>query len=100
MLDAGCGAGKLSWILANWGAEVVAADLSDSVDEARRAATDSDDGRIEFVQADLTHPPLQPDTFDLVFSGGVLHHNRDTREALDAIAPLVAPGGLIYVWLL
>jgi SAM-dependent methyltransferase len=99
VLDAGCGAGKLSWILADWGAEVVAADVSGSVDEAQHAARGSDHGRIKFLQADLNHPPLKPGSFDLVFSGGVLHHNRDTREALHAIAPLVAPGGSIYVWL-
>ena len=99
VLDAGCGAGKLSWILADWGAEVVAADVSGSVDEAQHAAHGRDHGRIKFLQADLNHPPLKPGSFDLVFSGGVLHHNRDTREALDAIAPLVAPGGSIYVWL-
>ena len=99
VLDAGCGAGQLSSILADWGAEVVAADLSGSVEAARRVASRNGGGRIGFVQADLTRPPFKPDSFDLVFSGGVLHHNRNTREALDAIAPLVAPGGSIYVWL-
>jgi 2-polyprenyl-3-methyl-5-hydroxy-6-metoxy-1,4-benzoquinol methylase len=99
VLDAGCGAGKLSWILAHWGADVVAADISRSVDEARRAVLGSEHGRIKFVQTDLNQPPLKAGSFDLVFSGGVLHHNRDTRESLNAIAPLVAPGGSIYVWL-
>ena len=99
VLDAGCGAGKLSLILAEWGAEVVAADISSSVGEARRAIAGRDHGRIDFVQADLNRPPFRPGSVDVIFSGGVLHHNADTRKSLEALLGLLAPGGTIYVWL-
>jgi SAM-dependent methyltransferase len=64
-----------------------------------RASDRPRSGKVAFVQADLTRSSLRPGTFDVVFSGGVLHHNADTREALEALAPLVAQGGQIYVWL-
>jgi SAM-dependent methyltransferase len=96
ILDAGCGHGLLSHELAKLGGHVVAADISDSIYAAHQhLQTD----RLQFVQADLGRPPFPPQSFDIVYSGGVLHHNPDTRRALDAIAPLVAPGGAIYVWL-
>jgi SAM-dependent methyltransferase len=100
VLDAGCGAGMVSYQFSKMGAEVVAADVSDSVDAARAQLTALGVNRqVEFIQADLARPPLKPAQFDVVFSSGVLHHNPSTRAALDAIAPLVAPGGQIYVWL-
>lgn len=99
VLDAGCGAGLLSSQLADMGATVVAADITNSVDAARANLEERGIAGVHFVQADLARPPLRPATFDIVFSGGVLHHNRDTRAALHKIAPLVAPGGQIYVWL-
>jgi ubiquinone/menaquinone biosynthesis C-methylase UbiE len=100
VLDAGCGAGMVSYQFSKMGAEVVAADVSDSVDAARAQLRALGVNRqVEFIQADLARPPLKPAQFDVVFSSGVLHHNPSTRAALDAIAPLVAPGGQIYVWL-
>ena len=99
VLDAGCGTGVLSSLLAEMGAHVIAADISLSVDAARAHFPQEVLDRVEFIQADMTRPPFKPGSFDIVFSGGVLHHNPDTRTALDAIAPLVAPGGQIYAWL-
>jgi SAM-dependent methyltransferase/uncharacterized protein YbaR (Trm112 family) len=99
VLDAGCGHGLLSNELAKLGARVVGADISDSVFVASRQFGTGPAENLSFMQTDLTNPPLRPGSFDVVFSGGVLHHNPDTRKALDAIAPLVAPGGSIYVWL-
>jgi SAM-dependent methyltransferase len=99
VLDAGCGAGKLSSILASWGADVVATDISYSVDAARDATSGPAMRHIDFVQADLNHPPFRPGSFDVIFSGGVLHHNPDTRQSLEVLLDLLAPGGTIYVWL-
>lgn len=36
-------------------------------------------------------------TYDLVYSWGVLHHTGDMWRALDLVAPLVAPGGTLFV---
>lgn len=99
VLDAGCGPGMLSWLLYDMGASVLAADITTSVNAAHRYFKGRGVDRVHFVQADISRLPVAPGTFDIVFSGGVLHHNPDTRAALDKIAPFVAPGGQIYVWL-
>lgn len=99
VLDAGCGNGSLSRGLNDFGCEVLAADVSTSVDRAYRHFAALGNGRTHFVQADLMNPPFRPGTFDVVYSSGVLHHTPDTRATLNAIVPALAPGGTIYVWL-
>jgi SAM-dependent methyltransferase len=44
-------------------------------------------------------PPLPPNSFDVIYSGGVLHHTPDARLALERLMSLLRPGGLAYVWL-
>jgi SAM-dependent methyltransferase/uncharacterized protein YbaR (Trm112 family) len=98
VLDAGCGNGTLSVGISQFGCEVVAIDVSPSVDVAYRQFAGARTERTYFVQGDLMNPPLRNDVFDVIFSSGVLHHNPDTREALRAIARSLRPGGRIYIW--
>ncbi|MBI5241939.1 MAG: methyltransferase domain-containing protein [Elusimicrobia bacterium] len=97
VLDAGCGMGRYSLAAASLGAEVTAVDLSESwaalVPVARETPS------LHVVQGDLLHPPFQAAAFDLVYSHGVMHHTRDTRQAFLAVAKLVKPEGLLSVWL-
>jgi SAM-dependent methyltransferase len=97
ILDAGCGNGALSNELTQLGCDVVAADISTSVREASKRFHDN--SRLHFVEADLMTPPFRSEVFDVVFSGGVLHHTANTRAAFTALARTVAPGGSFYVWL-
>jgi SAM-dependent methyltransferase len=97
VLDAGCGMGRYALVALSLGAEVVAADLSESWVRLLPAARE--DARLHVVQGDLLKPPFRAGIFDLVYSHGVLHHTRDTREAFLAVAKLVKPEGLLSVWL-
>jgi SAM-dependent methyltransferase len=62
------------------------------------AATSSGPGRVALVQGDVRRPPFAPESFDLVFCDGVLHHTSDPRGAFLELARLVRPGGPLYVW--
>jgi SAM-dependent methyltransferase len=95
VLEAGCGVGRHSMWLAEWGAEVVAVDMSDSVYPAARNTK----GSVKIVQADLTKLPLQRESFDIIISIGVLHHTPDTRESFLSLIPYVKPGGRIAIWI-
>ncbi len=97
VLDAGCGGGRYSRVAAEAGAEVVGADHTNAVDKARRLCSGLPN--VRFVQADLKHLPLQPMSFDFVFSIGVMHHDAQTRPVFDAVARMVRPGGRMAVWL-
>ena len=96
VLDAGCGSGRFAEIAARHGATVVAADFSFAIDVARENL--SGYSNVHCVQADLNQLPFAPQTFDLVYSFGVLHHTPDARMAFETIARLVKPGGLLSMF--
>jgi SAM-dependent methyltransferase len=95
ILDAGCGIGNLTALIARLAphAEVWGVDLSTSVHAVPRAAN------IRLVQGDITHLPIKG-VFDLIVSDGVLHHTPDTRDAMEQVAKHLAPDGdfLFYVY--
>ncbi len=97
VLDAGCGGGRYSRLAAMAGATVIGADQSTAVEKA--AAVSSLLPTAEFLQVDLKRMPLAAGSFDVVFSIGVMHHDRDTRRVFDAVARMVKPGGRLAVWL-
>ena len=98
VLDAGCGGGRYLKVVSQAGAAcVVGADHSNAVDKAAELCADLP--TVHLLQADLKHLPLEPESFDFVFSIGVMHHDADTRRVFDAVARMVKPGGRYSVWL-
>jgi len=97
VLDAGCGGGRYSRVCGEAGAHVIGADHTQAVDKAASLCRHLKN--VHFLQADLKALPLKPESFDAVFSIGVMHHDADTRRVFDAVAKLVRPGGRYSVWL-
>lgn len=97
ILDAGCGMGRYSLVATKLGGEVVAVDISESLQRVAEAARTNP--KLHPVEGDLLHPPFKEGVFDLVYSHGVLHHTSDTRAAFDAVSALVKRGGQLSVWL-
>lgn len=101
ILEVGCGSGLSSTLTLSGHSpdqQWVGLDISSAVDIAkeRLGALPS----TEFIQADLLRPPFRQEVFDVVFAEGVLHHTVSTRQALEALVPLVRRGGhlLFYVY--
>jgi SAM-dependent methyltransferase len=97
MLDVGCGAGRFLDVASRWGARVVGVDLSFAVEAAQRNVGSRPD--VSVIQADVFRLPFRDETFDAIFSIGVLHHSRDTRLAFLQLPRLLKRGGDIAVWL-
>ena len=97
VLDGGCGNGRYARLVNDWGARVVAVDISDAVETA--AVNLAGRSNVDVVQADLFRLPFPPATFDIVFSVGVLHHTPDAEGAFHAIQPLVKPGGFFSIFI-
>jgi len=106
-LDAGCGAGRWSLGLLRLGCQVTAIDASAHAVDATAAQMQRlipqavAAGRFEARRANVLDLPtdLAARRFDLVFSFGVLHHTGDTRRALSNLASVVAPDGVLFVYL-
>lgn len=96
VLDAGCGNGSLTDSLGRFCKQIVGLDYSSGARGAEKARKSES---AYFVQGDLMSPPLPHESFDLVFSIGVLHHTPNTKTTFDSVARLVKPGGKLYVWL-
>jgi SAM-dependent methyltransferase len=99
ILDAGCGSGALTADLgrAAPAATVIGVDFSESARLAHQRCRGL--RNVHIIQADLSRPPLPSRTFDLTWSEGVIHHTPDTRRSFSSLAPLVKPGGQLYIWI-
>lgn len=96
VLEAGCGAGRFTEILLEWGATVVGVDYSRAIEAcARNNAEAIVDGRLHLAQADIFALPVQPDSFDVVLCYGVLQHTGDPGQALRSVWRCVRPGGIL-----
>lgn len=97
VLDGGCGSGRHSLHAARFGAEVVAVDLGPAVEVARcnTSAFDS----VQVVQSDLYQLPFAAESFDFVYSLGVLHHLPDPEGAFRNLIRYLKPGGEIRIYL-
>ena len=97
ILDAGCGGGRYCKVAAESGGNVFGADHTTAVEKAKTLCSHLEN--VYLVQADLKQLPFEPQSFDFVFSIGVMHHDKDTRAVFDAVARMVKPGGRYSVWL-
>ncbi len=98
VLDAGCGGGR--WIkgFLELGCEVTALDASAN---ALGSVRERYGERVRTVTGDVLKADeiFAGEQFDLVFSWGVLHHTEDTARGVSSLAKLVAPDGLLYLYL-
>jgi SAM-dependent methyltransferase len=95
VLDAGCGMGYGSELLAGQGAaEVVGVDVDAGVIDA---ASSSGSGTATFGLADLRELPADLGEFDVVVCFEVLEHIDEPAAALDRLAAALAPDGILVV---
>ena len=96
VLEGGCGKGRHTRAIAEWGAQtIVGVDLSAAVEAAHRNTRDLPNAHI--IQADIYHLPLKQ-AFDYAFSVGVLHHLPDPHGGFASLCKHVKPGGAISAW--
>jgi hypothetical protein len=53
---------------------------------------------LHIVQASVFAPPFAEETFDFVYSFGVIHHTYSTKAAFDQLSRLPKRGARLYVW--
>jgi ubiquinone/menaquinone biosynthesis C-methylase UbiE/uncharacterized protein YbaR (Trm112 family) len=99
LLEAGCGTGRMTTILAGCVRELVAIDFSfESLRVNRRKLLASGISTVHLVQADLCHLPFAEFAFDRIVSCQVLEHVPGPAARAAAVASLyqvVKPGGTL-----
>jgi len=93
VLDAGCGNGRFTYQAAQMGAEVIGIDLGWGVDSAFEHMKSLPN--VHIVRGDLFRLPFADDTFDRIFSIGVLQHTGNAGAAFDSMVRTLRSGGLV-----
>ena len=103
-LDAGCGGGAATFMMLQEGAEqVTGIDLSQEALQHGRRLIDKFSPelseRAELKQASVLELPFEDETFDLVYSAGVLHHTEDPEGGFAELIRVLKPGGTAWIGL-
>ena len=96
VLDVGCGMGRFAEVASRWGAKVVGVDLSRATYVAAKNL--SDRKNVWLCQANLFRLPFAPESFDYIYSIGVLHHTPSCEQAFKTLPRLLKPNGTIAIW--
>jgi len=105
LLDMGCGAGRHAFESMRLGAKVVAFDYSAAelkdvgglfaaMRETGEAGTEPGSMAVT-TNGDALHLPFPDDTFDRIIASEVLEHVLDDEGALDELARVLKPGGVL-----
>lgn len=99
LLEVGCGMGTDLLQFARGGADCVAIDLTPRSVETTRRRFALYGERGHFVVGDAERLPFADESFDVVYSNGVLHHTPDTAGAIREVHRVLRPGGVAKIML-
>ena len=99
VLEIGCGLGTDGAQFAKAGADYTGVDLTEAAVELARKRFEISNLPGKFQTADAENLEFANESFDLVYSHGVLHHTPDTARAVREIHRVLRPGGRAVVML-
>lgn len=99
LLEVGCGMGTDLLQFARGGAQVTGVDLTPRSIQISRQHFAVYGARGDFAISDAEHLPFADESYDVVYSNGVLHHTPDTAGAVREVHRVLRPGGQARVML-
>jgi SAM-dependent methyltransferase len=99
VLEAGCGIGTDGAQFAKCGARYTALDQSELALTLARRGFELRGLRGRFLSGSITDLPFEDESFDLVYSFGVIHHSPHTERAVAEFYRVLRPGGIALVML-
>lgn len=99
VLDVGCGVGTDGAQFVRAGARYTGVDRSPAALDLARRRFELDGADARIVEASATALPFDDNSFDLVWSHGVIHHVPDTEAAVAEFRRVLRAGGVAIVML-
>jgi ubiquinone/menaquinone biosynthesis C-methylase UbiE len=99
LLEVGCGIGVDSIQLAKRGFQVTAVDLTENALMVARQFAKRRGVSIDFRLGNAEGLDFPDESFDVVYSFGVLHHTPDIERSVAEVHRVLRPGGIAYVML-
>lgn len=98
VLDAGCGPGRFTYILSSYHPKKIYG-LDLSIRNIRIAKKVFKKKNIKFLQGNVLNLPFKKESFDFVYSSGVLHHTTNLKKGLKELIRVVKKNGYIYLYI-
>ena len=99
LLEIGCGMGTDLLQFARGGARCTGIDLTPRSVEITKRRFKLYGAYGDFMISDGEHLPFRSESFDVVYSNGVLHHTPDTAGAIREVHRVLRPGGVAKIML-
>lgn len=99
LLEIGCGLGTDLLQFARGGAFVTGIDLTPRSIDLVKHRFELYGLPVDALVADAEHLPFPSDSFDVVYSFGVLHHTPNTQQAINEVNRVLKPGGAMIIML-
>jgi ubiquinone/menaquinone biosynthesis C-methylase UbiE len=99
VLEIGSGVGLDTYTMATHGLQVTAVDLTEVAVQTARKRFLRHRVSARFLVADACELPFPGNSFDYVYSFGVLHHVADTEKSIREVHRLLKPGGQARIML-
>jgi 2-polyprenyl-3-methyl-5-hydroxy-6-metoxy-1,4-benzoquinol methylase len=100
VLEVACGRGGFAKLLASQGACTFGADFSYTaleIAQKRAHSNGAGSSQVHFAEADAQNLPYASNSFDVVVSCETIEHLPDPLSALQEMARVCRPGGLLYL---
>lgn len=97
VLEVGCGSGRFLKYVSDKAGFIVGVDPSHAIFAADNLLGKND--KVVLVKASANDLPFEDNSFDFVYSIGVLHHIPDTLKAMQACVNKVKKGGYFFTYL-
>ena len=102
ILDQGCGGGRYTVAWKLLGAKnCTGIDYSEiGLQDARTRLKHAGISNVKYDKGSVLNMPYQDNSFDIVFSNGVLHHTNDWQKGIAEQLRVLKPGGLGWLYLI
>lgn len=102
VLDQGCGGGRYSVAWKLLGAKkVTGLDFSSTgIRDAQERVSIAQLKNIEFIEGSVLNMPFKDESYDIVFSNGVLHHTENWQKGVEEMLRVLKSGGHGWLYLI